>query len=344
MKGYGITGQTLSWVRSFLVDRKQRVRIGNSFSNMTDVTSGIPQGSILGPVLFTIFINDLPGALNVHCKVFADDTKIYDETGNNSEIQNDLFKMQEWTERWNLYFNVSKCKVMHIGKRNPKNSYFMKIENDNQRIETCEEEKDLGITFDSNLTFDRHISNITNKANQMIGVIKRTFSFMNKGIFLKLYKALVRSHLEYGNVIWSPHLKRQSILVERVQRRATKLVPECKDMSYTQRLEYLKLYSLKGRRIRGDLIQLYKIFQNLDDIDKDIIPMATYEGTRNQGNKLAKRYSKTNIRKHTFTNRVGEEWNNLPKEVKEAPTLNTFKNRLDRIPEMIEKFYVYDDR
>ena len=88
---------------------------------------------------------------------------------------------------------------------------------------------------------------------------------------------------------------------------------------------------------------MYKIFQDLDDIDKGILPMATYKGTRNQGNKLYRRYSKSNIRKHTFTNRVVQEWNNLPKEVKEAPTLNTFKNRLDKIPKMVRKFCEFDE-
>ena len=117
MKGYGIIGKTYQWVRNFLSGREQRVRVGNEYSQRTKVTSGIPQGSILGPVLFTIFINDLPEAVNVNCKVFADDTKIYDDTNNHHEIQSDLFKMQEWTEKWNLYFNISKCKVMHIGKK-----------------------------------------------------------------------------------------------------------------------------------------------------------------------------------------------------------------------------------
>ena len=170
--------------------------------------------------------------------------------------------MQKWTELWNLYFNVAKCKVMHFGKKNPQHEYFMKIEKEKQG-------KDLGITFDKDLTFDSHISNITKKANQMLGIIKRTFTFMNKDIFLKLYKALVRSHLEYGNVIYYPHLKRQSILIESVQRRATKLVPECKDMNYRERLGYLKLYSVKGRRLRGHLIQVYKISQGFDDIDHE---------------------------------------------------------------------------
>ena len=228
MAGYGIAGKTLEWTKNFLNGRKQRVRVGNEYSSETDVTSGIPQGSILGPVLFTIFINDLPDAINVHCKVFADDTKIYEDANKQNDLQRDLYSMQRWTELWNLYFNVNKCKVMHIGKKNPRNSYYMKIEDCQQKLETCEEEKDLGITFDSNLNFDKHISNVTKKANQMLGLIKRTFTYLDKDMFLKLYKALVRSHLEYGNVIWSPYLKRQSIQVERIQRRATKLVPECK--------------------------------------------------------------------------------------------------------------------
>ena len=345
MKGYGINGNVIGWVRSFLADRKQRVRVGNSYSNKSDVTSGIPQGSILGPVLFTIFINDLPDALKVNCKVFADDTKIYDDTTENKRIQEDLYSMQKWTELWNLYFNVAKCKVMHIGKKNPQHEYFMKIEKEKQRIGTCNEEKDLGITFDKELNFDSHISNITKKANQMLGIIKRTFTFMNKDVFLKLYKALVRSHLEYGNVIWHPHLKRQSLLIESVQRRATKLVPECKDMNYDERLKYLKLYSLKGRRLRGDLIQVYKIFQGFDNIDHEkLLPITNYRSTRGQGFKLMKRHCKTDIRKYSFSNRVIENWNLLPIETKNASSINAFKNRIDKIPQLVEKFLDYDDR
>ena len=344
MAGYGITGGTLKWVRDFLCEREQRVRVGNEYSNVTKVTSGIPQGSILGPVLFTIFINDLPENMNVHCKVFADDTKIYEDVKKKDAIQQDLYKLQEWTELWNLYFNVSKCKVMHIGKKNPKTEYYMMMEGSQRKLDTCAEEKDLGITFDTNMKFDIHISNIVKKANQMLGVIKRTFTFKSKSIFLKLYKALVRSHLEYGNVIWNPHLKRQSIQIERVQRRATKLVPECKDMSYEERLKYLNLHSLKGRRLRGDMIQVYKIFNGLDDLDANkLLPLSTYSGTRGQGQKLKYRYSKCDIRKYSFANRVIEHWNNLPLDIKNAKTINTFKNRIDNYPILCKKFYDYDE-
>ena len=344
MKGYGITGKILNWVRDFLSNRKQKVRVGDEYSKESNVTSGIPQGSILGPVLFTIFINDLPDDVNTSCKVFADDTKIYDDTSNHIKIQEDLYSMQKWTEKWNLYFNVQKCKVMHIGKNNPQTKYFMKLESSRQELEKCSEEKDLGITFDPTLNFDIHIDNITKKANQMLGIIRRTFSYMDKSIFQKLYKALVRSHLEYGNVIWYPHLKRQSIQIEKIQRRATKLVPECKDLTYDKRLKLLNLFSLKGRRVRGDLIQVYKIFQGIDDIDsKKLLPLSTYHSTRNQGFKLRKRHCKKDIRKYSFTNRVVEIWNEIPSDIKNAATLNSFKNRIDKNKKLVKLFYEFDE-
>ena len=125
-----------------------------------------------------------------------------------------------------------------------------------------QEEKDLGVTFDEKLEFNKHIVSAIGKANQMLGLIKRTFTYLNKYTFLKLYKSLVRPHLEYGNIIWHPLYKKQSASIEKVQRRATKLLKECKEMSYSQRLKYLNLYSMKGCRLRGDLIETYKIFMD----------------------------------------------------------------------------------
>ena len=134
------------------------------------------------------------------------------------------------------------------------------MNDDEQKINTCDEEKDLGITCNKMLSFDLRIQNVTNKAKQMIGLIKRTFTYLNKVMFIKMCKAQVRSQSEYVNIIWYPYLKRQSVAVEQVHRRATRLLEECKEMSYEERLKYLKLHSLKGRRLGGDLIETYKIF------------------------------------------------------------------------------------
>lgn len=334
----------MKWIKSFLTGRKQRVRVGHVYSRKTEVLSGIPQGSILGPVLFTIFINDLPSYVQSTCKVFADDTKIYNTTSEHNIIQNDLNNLQKWSDDWNLYFNVSKCKVMHIGRNNPKSDYTMKLEKDVQKITSCNEEKDLGVVFDNLLNFDLHIQKAVNKANQMLGVIKRTFNYLNKETFLLLYKSMVRPHLEYGNIIWYPCLKRQSTSIERVQRRATRMIKECRNMNYEDRLKLLNLHSLKGRRIRGDLIETYKLYNNLVDICFDsFFSLTVYDKTRNQEGKLHIQRYNTNKRKHCFGNRVANIWNSLPHDYKTAPSTNIFKNLLDADANFSKIFFDYDD-
>ena len=119
LSAYGITGRIHVWIREFLTKRQQRVRVGNSYSNYSEVLSGIPQGSILGPILFTIFINDLPDSVVSICKIFADDTKIYNTADKHCEIQNDIDKLLEWFSIWNLHFNAGKCNVLHIGRKKP---------------------------------------------------------------------------------------------------------------------------------------------------------------------------------------------------------------------------------
>ena len=123
---YGIAGPVLRWIRDFLTHRKQKVRVNKVFSKESDVLSGIPQGSILGPILFTMFINDLPDCVDSTCKIFADDTKLYNNPSKSSVLQNDLDNLQHWSEKWNLYFNAKKCKVLHIGKNNPEKDCYEK--------------------------------------------------------------------------------------------------------------------------------------------------------------------------------------------------------------------------
>ena len=128
-------------------------------------------------------------------------------------------------------------------------------------------ENNLGIQFQSNLKFDQHITTIVNKANQLLGLIKRSFCYMDKTLFLKLYKSLIRPHLDYGNSVWYPVTKKNKQLIENVQRRATRLVPDLRDLSYEERLYNLNLPTLEYCRKRGDLIQLYKMIHGIDDID-----------------------------------------------------------------------------
>ena len=134
-----------------LKNRTPKVKVGGSFSSNAEVLSGIPQGSILGPILFTIFINDLLETVNSTCKFFADDTKLYNYPALHHVVQGDINSLVEWSNIWNLYFNATKCKMLDIGNKNPENDYTMKIGDQEFKIAKCEEEKDLGVMFDKNL-------------------------------------------------------------------------------------------------------------------------------------------------------------------------------------------------
>ena len=327
LEAYGITGNLLSWIEDFLADRTQKVKVGKEESQNSDVISGIPQGSVLGPTLFTVFINDLPECVQSLCKIFADDTKVYNLSSNKDQIQQDLNDIQEWSDKWQLPFNASKCKCLHFGKNNPNNVYYLK----ETPIACCEEEKDLGITFDTSLKFNEHICNITKKANQVLGLIKRNFKYLDDKNLIKLYKALVRPHLEYGQSVWSPFLKKHKRSIENIQRRTTKLIHFLKNLTYEERLKALDLPSLHYRRLRGDLIQIYNLLKTKDTNEEYKYFFEIKENnTRGHNLKLNKEHCRTDIRKNSFALRNINVWNNLRHETVNAKNVNEFKNLIDK--------------
>ena len=166
-----------------------------------------------------------------------------------------------------------------------------------------------------------------------MGIIRRTFEHLNKTTFLLLYKALVRPHLEYANQVWAPILKKHETMIENVQRRATKQIPGFSDLSYEQRLKDLNLPTLKYRRTRGDMIELYKIVSNkYDEKVCNFIPLCVnrQHDTRGHKYKLEKRFARLNVRKNAFINRCVDMWNALPDTVVDAKTTRSFEARLDR--------------
>ena len=274
MANYGIRGQTLNWIKAFLLNRTQRVVVRGAVSKHFDVTSGVPQGSVLGPVLFLIFINDLPLEVISPLSLFADDSKIFTtivkDDGNQNDgtigceaLQKDLDNTKKWADRWKMEFNVDKCKIMHLGRVNPRHVYSM----DGVELTVTSEEKDLGVLVDDKLDFGKHIREIVNKANRRIGLIKKGFDCLDTEMFMYLYPVLIRPLLEYCVQIWSPHKQGDIDLLERVQRRATKIVPALRNLPYAERLRRLNLTTLEERRIRGDMIETYKILTGKEDIN-----------------------------------------------------------------------------
>ena len=335
LESYGIGGPLLAWIEAFLTNRRQRVMVDGVYSSWKAVSSGIPQGSILGPFLFVVFINDLPDDLTNMVYMFADDTKVFAKVSTDEErqsLQDDLDKLMQWSSTWQLEFNISKCKVMHLGNENHNFSYNMGSSPPLTQLESTLVEKDLGVYMDNELSFDHHINECVKQANKTLGLIRRTYQHLDCDTLRTLYTALVRPKLEYGNVVWSPRLQSHIDELEKVQRRATKLVSSLKDKSYEDRLIALKLPSLAYRRMRGDAIETYKFTHgkyNVSPLPFELVD-ENIQPTRNNGFKITKERCTSRARKDFFGNRVVNPWNALPSEVVQAPSLNSFKARLDK--------------
>ena len=258
LKSYKINGNIIKWIESFLLSRKQRVKINGVFSNWQNVLSGIPQGSVLGPLLFIIYINDLVEVCSQGSRLFlyADDAKIFKHISNDFDkvdLQSDLDSVKQWSDTWLLKLNEKKCKVISYGKEPlDKTEYFIDSGTEQYQLEKLEFINDLGIIFDTDLKFNIHINEKVKKAYSILGVINRNFKYMSKQTFILIYKSMVRSHLEYGNCVWSPTRIIDIEKLERVQKRATKMIFFDKKISYEERLKSLNLPTLKYRRARYD--------------------------------------------------------------------------------------------
>ena len=248
-------------------------------------------------------------------------------------LKTDLNRLCDWSKQWLLNFNASKCKVVSYGKQKfADKAYYLKDEDNFRTIITeANSEKDIGIIVDSKLDFGSHIAEKCKLANQRMGTIKRTFTFMDKEMFQMLYTSLVRPHLEYAVSVWNPSKLTYIDQLETVQRRATKQVNSLRHMSYEQRLKELNLFTLSFRRLRGDMIETFKMVNELyDPVACPFLPKSTNSRTRGNSQKLLIQKSKQNTRKNFFTLRVCKYWNSLPNTVIECNTVEEFKTKLDK--------------
>ena len=207
LRSIGINNNILNWIQNWLTGRTQRVVIEGKSSNWSEVLSGVPQGSVLGPILFTIYINDLGQDIINKILKFANDTKTFGRALNQNDtqiLQEDLSKAIEWSKKWGMDFNTKKCKVMHIGKKNSSVDYFM----EGTKLESVNVERDLGVLISNDLKVSSQCLKASNTANKTLGMIKRTFTSRNSNVIIPLYKSIVRLHLEYCVQTWQPYLKK----------------------------------------------------------------------------------------------------------------------------------------
>ena len=334
LESLGFNDQLLKWIKSFLTGRTMSVKINQSLSDELDVSSGIPQGSVLGPVLFVTYVNDLPRNISVPSNMLADDLKLIHSVKHvedNIRIQGGIDQVATWCVTWLLEPNASKCSALHLGKTNRKHQYTININGKVLPLPNTAMERDLGVLIDEDLNFKAHVKEASTKANKILWTIKRAITSRSEDIIRKLYCALVRPHLEYCNQAVILKNKAEQESLERIQRRATKLINTENTHTYEERLHNIKLHSLKYRRDRGDLIQVYKYLNgyNKGNINH-LLPVARKSITRGHQHKLIKNRCKTKVRQCSFSQRVVTPWNSLPAKVVGAKSIDAFKNALDK--------------
>jgi hypothetical protein len=331
VKAVGIGGTVLRWIENWLTGRKQRVVLDGEASGWETVGSGVPQGSVLGPVLFLIFIGDLDRATtaDVWLRKFADDTKAANEIHGEKDCENlqEAFdRLLQWADRWGMEFNRQKCKVMHFGNNNGKHIYRM----GDHVLEQTEEEKDVGVMVSNNLKPSKHCTKAARTASTVLGQISRAFKYRDKKIFPALYTRYVRPHLEFASPAWSPWLLKDIDILERVQKRAVGMVNGLGGLSYEEKLEALNMETLADRREYADLLLIYKVLNGICTVKKNkwvVMLTRPDQVTRAASDplKLRKPFARTDIQKNYFTVRICDLWNRLPISIRAAKTVRKFK-------------------
>ena len=338
-KGLGLDGRVLEWIRVWLENREQRVVLNGEASEWAEVLSGVPQGSVLGPTLFLIFINDIDLAVEVTSSVllkFADDTKVgrvVESEEQRQELQATIDRLVKWSVEWQMLFNSDKCHILHLGPRNARFEYTM----EGRVLEGVESEKDVGVIVHQSLKPSMQCAKAAGRANAILGQLSRAVSYRDKDTFLKLYKVYVRPHLEYAVASWSPWTVGDKEVLEKVQRRALGMVSNMRGRTYEDRLTEAGLTSLVDRRVRGDMIATYKIMAGKDRVDPKIFFDLEGEGPGLRTRQAAGAHPiraqavrpKLDIRRFSFSQRVISTWNQLPGSLKGVGTVLAFKTGYD---------------
>ena len=330
LKSHGMGNSLINWIEQWLTDRRQRVVVDGEVSSWKSVLSGVPQGSVLGPILFLVYINDLEEGVTGKILKFADDTKLFrkvKEIGDKQNLQDDIDKLVKWSDKWQMLFNFGKCKCLHTGSKNTGMNYEM----GGTILSKTVKEKDLGVTMNANMKVSEQCRIAASKGNQVLGMIRRNITYKEKSLIIPLYKAIVRPHLEYCIQAWNPHLRKDVDMFEKIQRRATKLIPELRDLTYEERLKECGLTTLETRRLRGDQIEVFKILNGYENIDSNIFfEIKESKITRGHNYTLVKKQSRLDVRKYSFSQRTINVWNNLSTDCVHASSVNMFKNKIDK--------------
>jgi hypothetical protein len=334
MEAKGITGKLLMWVRAWLENRTQRVVVGGSESSESKVESGVPQGTLLGPPLFTIYIDDLDEMARLVELIikFADDTKGLKEIETDADrqaLQDTLDSLCEWARTWAMSFNIPKCKIMHVGRSNPRFKYYM----EGEELKSVEEEIDIGVVIHNSLKPGRQCERAANTAGAVLKLLQRNFHYRDRKVFMMLYKRYVRPHLEFSAPAWSPWTRADIDRIESVQKRAVGMVSGLTAADYEGKCREIGLQTLEERRIDQDMAQVYRFKEKTGGIVHNLFetfenrPGAVTRAAGGQAN-FKQQAARGEIRKNAFAVRTVSVWNGLPEIIKTSRTCDQFKRNL----------------
>lgn len=329
LRGYGITDSVNKWTESFLTDRQQRVVCDGVTSSWEHVASGVPQGSVIGPVLFLAYINDLPDGLQSQVRLFADDTVVYMAVSSPTDaalLQQDLYRLEEWENKWQLTFNPEKCNVLRMTRSTKQIDTEYTLHG--QILKQLDSAKYLGVTIEQKLSWNEHIGNVVKKANSSTAFLRRNLQIPQAHIKANAYKTLVRPQVEYASVVWDPFTQANIDKIEMVQRRAARYVQNnySRDASVSDMISKLGWRSLLQRRADNRLFMLYKIVNGIVAIDfsNKLVPVNRITRHSHPNSFILPSETKTFIQQ-SFLPRTIKQWNNLPAAVAAAPSLEAFK-------------------
>lgn len=256
-------------LQSYLKGRKQFISIHGEKSVCITPNSSVPQGSVLSPLLFALFINDLAPLIKSNILLFADDIKIFNKISSYEDakiLQKDIETIVNWCSENELQLNINKCNAMTFTRKHPNFIQTYNYNINNRPLNRVNSYKDLGIILDSKLNFHLHSNNITSRAYKMLGFISRSLNkFKQLRTYHTLYNTYVRSIIEYGSPIWNPNYNNAITQLERIQKRYTRFIYRkfhYPTESYETRLIRLEMFSLENRRLLTDELVLYKIMNN----------------------------------------------------------------------------------
>ena len=267
LKSYGIDGKLLKLLKNYLTDRQQRVVLNDQTSSGQNIYAGVPQGSVLRPPLFLIYVNELPDGLTSMCKIFADDTslfsKVNDKSNSNSQLNSDIAKISKWAFQWKMSFNPDPnnqtIEVCFSNKRDKGN--YPPLHFNSTNVQVADSQKHLGLVLDSKLNFNEHIESRISKCNKIIGLMKKLSQILSRKSLLTIYKSFVKPNLDYTNIIYDKPLSKSfKKKIEMVQYNAALIITDaikrtCRDKIYQE----LDLKSLADRTWSRKLIFFYKI-------------------------------------------------------------------------------------